>query len=159
MSARGRVVLDPSTIGPLALDTARLEASLSDREADITVFEAVGPRLNAKASGRLALGDGGQSNLNYTASLTRLADIGPLVGRMLDGRVLVEGTITGNRADLASKGTAVFSGIAVDDTFDALTLNAAFDAHVPNLDVRRPDRRREGRRHARQRVRAHDSQL
>jgi hypothetical protein len=62
------------------------------------------------ASGRLALGDSGQSNLKYSASLTRLADIGPLVGRMLDGRVLVEGTITGNRADLASKGTAVFSG-------------------------------------------------
>jgi len=136
VSARGRVVLDPSTIGPLAFDTARLEASLSGRDADITVFEAVGPRVNAKASGRLALGDGGQSNLTYTASLTRLADIGPLVGRMLDGRVLVEGTITGNRADLASKGTAVFSGIAVDDTFNALTLNAAFDAHVPNLEVR-----------------------
>jgi hypothetical protein len=78
---------------------------------------------------RLALGDSGQSNLKYSASLTRLADIGPLVGHMLDGRVLVEGTSPGNRADLASKGTAVFSGIKVDDTFDALTLNTAVDAH------------------------------
>ena len=62
--------------------------------------------------------------------MTRLSDIGPLVGRMLDGRVLVEGTVTGNRADLVSTGTAVFSGIKVDDTFDALTLNAAFEAHA-----------------------------
>jgi len=134
LSARGSAVLDPSTIGPLVLDTARVEGSLSGREADITVFEAKGPSVTATASGRLALGDGGQSNLTYNVSLTRLADIGPLVGRMLDGRVLVDGTITGNRADLASKGTAVFSGIKVDDTFDALTLSAAFDAHVPNLD-------------------------
>jgi autotransporter translocation and assembly factor TamB len=54
---------------------------------------------------------------------------------MLDGRVLVEGTVTGNRADLASTGTAVFSGLKVDDTFDALTLNAAIEAHLPNLDA------------------------
>ena len=82
------------------------KAACSGREADITMFEAKGPTLTATASGRVALGDRGQSNLTYKASLTRLADIGPLVGRMLEGRVLVDGTITGNRADLASKGTA-----------------------------------------------------
>ena len=136
VTARGTLTLDPSTIGPLAIDTARIEGSLSDRQADITAFEAMGPRLSAMASGRLALGDHGQSNLKYSASMTRLSDLGPLVGRMLDGRVLVEGTVTGNRADLVSIGTAVFSGIKVDDTFDALTLNAAFEAHAPNLDAR-----------------------
>ena len=135
LSARGSVALDPSMIGPLAIDAARLEGSLTNRQADITLFEAMGPRLTAMASGRLALGDSGQSNLKYSASMTQLSDIGPLVGRMLDGRVLVEGTVTGNRADLTSTGTAVFSGITVDTTFDALTLNAAFEAHVPNLDT------------------------
>jgi hypothetical protein len=135
LSARGSVTVDPSTIGPLALDTARIEGSLSNRIADITAFEAMGPRLSAMASGRLALGDSGQSSLKYSASMTRLADIGPLVGRMLDGRVLVEGTVTGNRADLVSTGTATFSGIKVDDTFEALTLNAAVEAHVPNLEL------------------------
>jgi autotransporter translocation and assembly factor TamB len=137
VSARGKVVLDPATIGPMTLDTARLEASLSDRIADVTVFEAIGPRVSAKASGRVALGDRGESDLTYTVSLTRLADIGPLVGRMLDGRVLLDGTITGNRTDLRSKGKAVFSSIRIDDTFDALSLDAAFDAHVPQLDFRR----------------------
>jgi uncharacterized protein involved in outer membrane biogenesis len=135
LAARGSVMIEPSMIGPLAIDVARLEGSLSDRQADITLFEAMGPRLTAMASGRLALGDRGQSNLKYSASMTQLSDIGPLVGRMLDGRVLVEGTVTGNRADLVSTGTAVFSGIAVDDTFDALTLKAGFDAHLPNLEM------------------------
>ena len=134
LTARGTVMLDPSTIGPLALDTARLEASLGNRVADITAFEAMGPRISAMATGRLALGDSGQSNLKYSASLTRLSDIGPLVGRMLDGRALVDGTITGNRGDLVSTGMVALSSLEVDDAFDALTLNASVDVHVPNLD-------------------------
>ena len=134
VSARGSVLLDPSTIGPLVLDMARVEGSLRGREADITMFEAKGPTLTATASGRVALGDRGQSNLTYQAALTRLADIAPLLGRMLEGRVLVDGTVTGNRADLASKGTAAFSSLKVDDSFDALTLTASFDARVPNLE-------------------------
>ena len=136
LSARGSVVMDPSTIGPLAIDVARVEGSLADRQADITLFEAMGPRLTAMASGRLALGDRGQSNLKYSVSMTQLSDIGPLVGRMLDGRVLVEGAVTGNRADLTSTGTAAFSGLKVDDDFDALTLNTAFETHMPNLDAK-----------------------
>jgi autotransporter translocation and assembly factor TamB len=136
LTASGSVALDPSTIGPLAIDMARVEGSLKNRQADITAFDVMGPRLTAMASGRLALGDSGQSSLKYSASMSRLSDIGPLVGRMLDGRVLVEGTVTGNRADLVSTGTAVFSQITVDDTFDALTLNADFETHVPNLDVK-----------------------
>jgi len=135
LSARGTVAMDPSTIGPLALDSARVEGSLANRVADITTFEAMGPRLSAMASGRLALGDRGQSNLKYSASLTRLSDVGPLLGRMLDGRALVEGTITGNRSELVSTGTATFSGLAVDDSFDALTLNTTVEAHLPNLDM------------------------
>jgi autotransporter translocation and assembly factor TamB len=135
VSARGTVELDPSTIGPLTLDVARLEGSLANRQADITMFEAMGPRLTAMASGRLALGDQGQSNLKYSASMTRLSDIGPLVGRMLDGRVLLDGSVTGNRPTLASKGTAVFSGIKVDDSFDALTLSTGFEAKLPGLDM------------------------
>jgi len=135
LSARGSVALDPSTIGPLELTSAMVEGSLANRMADITTFEAMGPRLSAMASGRLALGDSGQSSLKYSASLTRLADIGPLVGRMLEGRVLVDGTVTGNRADLISTGTAVFSGLQVDDAFGALTLNTTIETHLPNLDV------------------------
>jgi autotransporter translocation and assembly factor TamB len=135
LTARGTAELGPSMIGPLAIEVARFEGGLSNRQADITAFEVMGPTLTAMATGRLALGDSGQSNLKYSASLTRLADVGPLLGHMLDGRVLVDGTITGNRADLVSKGTAVFSGIKVDDTFDALTLNADVEAHVPNLDI------------------------
>jgi len=136
LTASGSVMLDASKIGPLALDMARLEGSLSHRQADIIAFEAMGPTLTAMANGRLALGDSGQSNLKYSASLTRLADLDPLVGHMLDGRVLVEGAVTGNRPSLASSGTAVFSGIKVDDSFDALTLNTAFDAKMADLDVR-----------------------
>ena len=45
----------PEEIGPLVIDVARVEGSLADRQADITLFEAMGPRLTAMASGRLAL--------------------------------------------------------------------------------------------------------
>jgi autotransporter translocation and assembly factor TamB len=136
LSGRGTVTLEPSAIGPLALERAHLEASLADGQAEVAMFEAVGPRLNATASGRVALLDTGASDLKYSVSMTQLADLGPLVGRSLDGRVLLEGTVTGNRTDLASTGTAAFSGLAVADAFDALTLRTAFDARLPNLDMR-----------------------
>jgi autotransporter translocation and assembly factor TamB len=135
LTARGTAELGPSMIGPLAIEVARFEGSLSNRQVDVTLFEATGPRLTAMANGRLALGDSGQSSLKYNASMTRLSDIGPLVGRMLDGRVLVEGTVTGNRANLGSTGTASFAGLKVDDEFDALTLSTTFDARLPNLDM------------------------
>jgi len=135
VSARGTVTLDPSAIGPLTFDRAHVEASLSGGLAEVAMFEAVGPRLNATAVGSVALSETGTSNLKYNVSLTRLADIGPLIGRELDGRVLVDGAVTGNRDRLGLTGTAVFSGLAVAEAFDALTLNAAFDAQVPNLDV------------------------
>ena len=135
VSGRGTVTLEPSAIGPLALERAHLEASLANGQAEVAMFEAVGPRLNATASGRVALAETGASDLEYSVSMTQLADLGPLVGRSLDGRVLVEGTVTGNRDNLASKGTAAFSGLAVADAFDALTLHTTFDARLPNLDT------------------------
>lgn len=135
LTGRGSITLEPSAIGPLALERASVEASLANGQAEVAMFEAVGPRLNATASGRVALGDAGESDLTYTVSMTQLADLGPLVGRGLDGRVLVEGTVTGNRTNLAAAGTAAFSGLAVADAFDALTLHTTFDAHLPDLDV------------------------
>ena len=135
VSGRGTVTLEPSAIGPLALERAHLEASLANGQAEVAMFEAVGPRLNATASGRVALAETGASDLKYSVSMTQLADLGPLVGRGLDGRVLVEGTVTGNRDNLASAGTAAFSGLAVADAFDALTLRTTFDARLPNLDT------------------------
>jgi autotransporter translocation and assembly factor TamB len=134
VTARGSVTLDPSVVGPLELETARVEGSLRDGVADVTALEVHGPRLDATAKGTLALGERGESNLAYEASMTRLSDIGPLVGRMLDGRVAVTGTITGTRAEQRSVGTASFSGLAIDDTFSALTLQTAFDGRMAHLD-------------------------
>jgi autotransporter translocation and assembly factor TamB len=136
LSGRATVTLEPSSIGPLAFDRAHLEASLAGGEAEVAMFEAVGPRLAATATGRVSLTDTGTSDLKYDVSMTRLSDLGPLVGRALDGRVQIEGGLTGNRTRLASTGRATFSGLAVEGAFDALTLNATFDAQVPDLDVR-----------------------
>jgi autotransporter translocation and assembly factor TamB len=135
LTGRGTASLDTTTLGDLDVDRARVVASLANGEAEITTFEAAGPRLIATASGTVALNDTGRSDLKYDVGITRLSDLSRLAGRGLDGRVQVIGTVTGNRTQLASTGTADFSGLAVADAFNALTLNTTFDAQIPNLDV------------------------
>jgi hypothetical protein len=49
-------VLDLSTIGPLVLDMARVEGSLSGREADIT-SSSQGSDAHGNRQRRVALGD------------------------------------------------------------------------------------------------------
>jgi hypothetical protein len=118
VTAQGTITVEPSAIGPLSLERAHLEASLANGLAEVTMFEATGPRLNATASGRVALLEAGASDLKYSVSMTQLADLGPLVGRSLDGRVLAEGTVTGNRTKPRLIGHGDLLGLKVADAFE-----------------------------------------
>ena len=133
VEAEGAITLAQSNIGTVAIDMAHVQGRFAGREADIASLSVSGPNLEVTASGPLRLGDSGESNLQYRVAHGRLEEVGPLIGRDLAGRLLLEGTITGNRQRLASTGMADADGLRVDTIFSALEVDAAFEASLPDL--------------------------
>jgi autotransporter translocation and assembly factor TamB len=133
VEAEGSITLAQSSIGTVAIDMAQVKGRVAGRDAEIASLNVIGPNLEVSASGPLRLGDSGESNLRYRVTHGRLEEVGPLIGRDLAGRLLLEGTITGNRQRLASTGTADADGLRVDAIFSALEVDAAFEASLPDL--------------------------
>ena len=133
VTAEGTVNLGPSTIGPLRVDEATFEGKYADRGADITTLTVKGPDVDVTASGPLMLGDSGESQLTYHIAHGRLEDLASLAGRDIAGRVTLDGTVAGNGTHLTSKGTAAFSPLRVDTTFDSLQVNSTFDTSLDDL--------------------------
>src|SRR3970282_319048 len=75
VAAEGTVRLGPSTIGPLAIETAALEGRYADRGANVTSLSIKGRDLDVTASGPLMLGDSGESQLKYHVAHGRLEDL------------------------------------------------------------------------------------
>jgi translocation and assembly module TamB len=131
-----RITLDPSVVGGLGIDSATIDADYRDSTADIRTLDIVGPDLNVKASGILALNETGQSSLQLHADSPSLERIGLLFERPLAGIASVEATVTGNRRDLQAAGKLSGSGVKYGDT-GALSVSSDFKAQVPDLDVQR----------------------
>ncbi|NOT25991.1 MAG: hypothetical protein HOP16_07785, partial [Acidobacteria bacterium] len=133
ISIDGSVALDPSTVATIDIDSASLEGRLSHGNADITSLTITGPQLEATASGPVALGETGDSNLTYHLVHGRIEDLAPLLGRDVAGRVRLDGVLSGNRTRLASTGTTTLAPVRVDTTFDALEVTSTFDASMLDL--------------------------
>ena len=133
IDANGRVTLEASRIGDLRIEAADVQGKYADRVGDITQLTLSGPDLSVKASGRLALDESTDSNLNYTIDATDLAQLGRLAGQDgLDGSASLQGTITGNGALLKTAGSLDGSNLAYQ-TSNVLDLNSKYDVSVPNL--------------------------
>ena len=135
VSGDGTIRLEASTIGPIAIDTAVLEGQYADRGGDVRSLHVVGPQLEITASGPLALGDSGESKLDYHIVHGRLEDLVPLVGRDVAGRLRLDGTVSGNGAHLASMGTSTLAPFRVDTTFDALEVTSTFETSIADFDL------------------------
>lgn len=133
VSAEGTVALGPSSVGEVTVESARIEGRYANRRADVANLAVMGPAFDVHASGPLALGDDGESMVQYRITHTRLEDLERLAGQPLAGRLLLEGTITGNGRRLASTGTVSVDGARVGDSFEALEVDATFDAALPEL--------------------------
>ncbi len=97
----GRVVLAPSLIGGVQVAGADVEGRYAAETADITRLHVDGPDVTLDASGRLALGRAGTSDLKYRINASDITELGRIAGRSgLDGTLALDGTITGNAASL-----------------------------------------------------------
>ncbi|HVH26694.1 MAG TPA: translocation/assembly module TamB [Vicinamibacterales bacterium] len=132
-----RVELVRSTVGALDIETASFDGDYRNRTASVRALEIVGPDLNIRASGLLALNEVDESSLQVHAASPSLEKVGMLVhtGSPLAGIGAIDLTVTGNRRALRAAGTFSGSGVKYAGT-GALVLSSEFRASVPNFDVR-----------------------
>lgn len=139
VAATVRATLDPSKAGDLDIAWANVDADYHASRGEIRDLEVVGRDLNVRASGEIALDETGQSNLTFHVDTPDLQEAGKLAGVQAEGIARVDGTVTGNRADLQIAGTLVGDGVKYGEggTTGALTASSTFTAHVPDLDYTR----------------------
>ncbi len=134
VSASGRVELGPSKVGSLSLDQAVAEGEFSNATAQLERVTAEGPDVEVKASGTLALGTFGESDLQYQLNLGNLSAIGQLAGQQqVQGSLAIEGRVTGNRTDLRTTGSVMGTNVGYGET-RALSAESTYDVQVPDFD-------------------------
>ena len=137
IEADGRVTLGPSLVGSVQIGGAEVEGRYQAEVADLTRLQVKGPDVTIDASGRLALDRSSESNLKYHIDARDISEAGQLAGQEgLAGSAVLDGTITGNRAALATTGTLNGSGLAWKE-YKALDLNSKYTLTVPDLDFAR----------------------
>jgi autotransporter translocation and assembly factor TamB len=137
LTADGTVALEKSTIGGLAVDTARIEGKYVAEVADLKTAQITGPAVKVDASGRVALDQTSASNLKYHVEAIDLADLGRLAGQQdVSGSAVLDGTITGNARSLQISGALDGSNLGYRDN-TALDLNSRYSVTVPDLEFKK----------------------
>ena len=137
LTADGAVALEKSTIGGLAVDTARVEGKYAGEVADLKVLQISGPDVKVDASGRVALDQTSASNLKYHVEAIDLGELGRLAGQAdLSGSAVVDGTITGNARSLQTTGALDGSNLGYREN-TALDVNSRYSVTVPDLEFKK----------------------
>jgi autotransporter translocation and assembly factor TamB len=137
LTADGAVTLEKSTIGGLAVDTARVEGKYAVEVADLKTLQVSGPDIKLDASGPVALDQTSASNLKYHVEAIDLADLGRLAGQQdVSGSAVLDGTITGNARSLQTAGALDGSNLGYRDN-TALDVNSRYSVTVPDLEFKK----------------------
>ena len=129
----GTAALTPSTIAGIAVEKGQVDATYANDVADIRQLSLTGPRIEANAKGTLAIGDTGQSNLQYDIAVTDLEPIGKRFNQPLSGSAHVVGQATGPGSQLTFNGSVDANRFTYSTTVDALTLKSTYTATLPNM--------------------------
>lgn len=138
--ASGRVALTlaPSQVGEHRIDRAALSASLARGVVDVASLEASGPLAEVSASGPVSVTREGGSNLRYRVVAADLAPVASMAGQgEVEGAGQVEGTLTGNLAELRTTGTLGLTNAAYGTTVRAVDASVDYDVALPELDAQR----------------------
>ena len=135
IAADGTVVLEPSEVGGLRIDAARVEGTYGAEVADLTALQVKSPDLVVDASGRLALDRTSSSSLQYTIDAVNLGVLARLAGQEgATGSARLEGTVTGNAAALETRGTLDGSNLGHGEN-SALDLESTYTVAIPDLNA------------------------
>jgi autotransporter translocation and assembly factor TamB len=133
VTALGAITLRTSDIGGLAIDAADVDGRYAAQVGDITTLRVSGPDVTVDAKGRLALDRSTPSNLTYHIEAIDLAALATLAGRTdVGGSAVVDGTVTGNAAELTATGTLDGSNLTSGDN-SALDARSRYTVVVPEL--------------------------
>ena len=133
ITAEGKLTLEKSVVGGLNIDAADIDGKYASQIGDINRVHVTGPDLKAEASGRIALDRSGQSNLKYHVEAVNLTELAKLAGRGdVSGSAILDGTVTGNAASLATTGTVNGSNLTYQKN-NALDVNSEYTVTVPDL--------------------------
>jgi len=127
----GRLTLQPSTVRDLALDRARLDATLRQSVLTLTDLDAAGPAIEGRGHGTIALDDDQTTSFEYDVTRADLAELKSLTGSDAAGTVASKGRVDGPWRALHAVGDG---SIAQLDAFNvkALTLDGHYDVTVPS---------------------------
>jgi autotransporter translocation and assembly factor TamB len=132
LQADARIELDPSTVGPLHVDTGKLDGRFENQVAQLQQLTITGQDIHLDVSGALSVGHDTSSNLYFEAGSTELKTIGDAFGVDVSGIGQVWGTVTGDRDRLSVTGNITADGLRYGK-IQALTLSSDYTADIPNL--------------------------
>jgi translocation and assembly module TamB len=131
----GQVALDPSLVGGVQIAGASVKGRYAAEVADLEALQIKGPDVELDASGRLALDRSSASNLTYHVDARDISEVGEIAGQKgLEGSVVLDGTVTGNRSALQIDGKLSGSALAFNDT-RALEASSTYAVTIPELDA------------------------
>ena len=134
VSADGTLTLSASTVGGLQIDTAEVQGRYAAQNGVITALTVTGPDVKVEASGTLALGPTGQSNLKYHVDAIDVTELARLAGQAdVAGTGTLDGTLTGNSAALTTTGTLIGNNLSYQEN-RALGVNSQYTVVVPDFD-------------------------
>jgi translocation and assembly module TamB len=94
-----------STLGPMTLDGGLIEASVADGRVRITQGRIAGQGATLGVKGELGLSPGAPSALSYRLHTERLGPMLAVAHLAGEGRIDLEGQITGKLSDFRTRGT------------------------------------------------------
>jgi autotransporter translocation and assembly factor TamB len=130
----GTLVLHQSKVRDIALDSARVAATLRGSTVTIAEMHAAGPSLEGDVKGRLGLaGDAVTSDLQYEITRGDLDQLGQLAGYEVAGTITTKGRVTGPYTALRAAGDATMNQLKGFDV-TALALTGQYDITIPSGD-------------------------
>ncbi len=136
IDATVKAAIAPGSVAGLELSGGQIDTTVRGGVADVRQLALDGPDIHVTAQGRVAATETGTSNLTYRLESADLQQIGKIIGQPLGGGAIVDGTVSGNRADLKLSGTLDGSNLHYGGNA-ALDVNSTFAVQLPELDAKR----------------------
>ena len=137
-TGRAQLTLAPSRIGDQTIDRGVLAASLANGVADVATLDVSGPLAHVTAKGPVSVTRDGASALRFEVVAADLAPAAALAGvKDVAGAGRVDGTLTGNLAELHVAGDLSLSNAAYGTTAKAVETKAHYDVTLPELEADR----------------------
>jgi hypothetical protein len=133
----GSTTLTSSTIAGMAIDSGQVSGAFANSTVEVRELILTGPDVKASALGTFAMGETGQSNLQYDLAVTNVEPLAQRFNRPLAGSAHLVGQATGPASRLTIAGTLGANRLRYSTTVDALTANSKYTVELPNFDFQR----------------------